>query len=409
MQKILISFLGTGQPRDGEYRMTNYTLNGQEYHSAFIAQALIQFLQYDKVFLIGTSKSMWENAYEVFVKNHQDKQQEELFNIRTSDTPDGGQLKPLLSQSFGNSLVEAVLIENGIDEGEMQSNLMQLSERLLSLENCTIDLDITHSFRSLPFFVNPSLNFLTASNKTITLGNIWYGMFELAGENKGKAPIVNLKPSQELNELFRATRSFLDFGNAFPLIGFLRESKHANKTTVDKLENLAKAISLGNANDVVTYARKFQEEVSNTPWQDHLSIVQEEILKGFVDILKIKMDDPRHIGLIAVAKWYKNNNMFLHAGIVANEALRAYIIQNNKIVADNPLPKSQSEYENINQKFNQYLKGKNKGIFSLYKNLNKARIRLAHAGVEQPNSTLNDWNNLENYIDQATNIENYKL
>lgn len=409
MEKVLISFLGTGQPREGEYQSANYSLNGQEHRSAFIAAALNSFLDYEKTILIGTSKSMWENAYNTFVPNAAPQMADCLFDLRVEDNTGIEQLKVELNCAFNDTHVVPVIVKNGVNDEEMYANLMTLFSVLSNLEESEIDIDITHSFRSLPFFLNPSLNFYTTSNKNIQLGNIWYGMFELAGQNNGKAPIVNLTPSRELNELFRCTRSFLDFGNAFPLISHLRSSEYVNQETINHLEKFAKAISLGNANDIVTYARKFNDAVKSEPWKNHLEIVQKEILKGFSDILKIRIEDPKHLGLIAVAKWFKENNMFLHAGIATIEAIRVYIIQNQGIVADNPLPQGQYEYDDVNKKFNKFLKGKNEGIYSLYKKLNKARIRLAHAGVDHPNSTLNDWANLENYIESGTNLENYNL
>lgn len=73
MAKILIATLGTGQLKDDdtsirEYREAVYRFldSGKTYKTSFIAAALSDHLQVDKLYLIGTSKSMWEEVYRYF-------------------------------------------------------------------------------------------------------------------------------------------------------------------------------------------------------------------------------------------------------------------------------------------------------------------------------------------------------
>jgi len=40
--------------------------SGKTYKTSFIAAALSDYLQVDKLYLIGTSKSMWEEVYRYF-------------------------------------------------------------------------------------------------------------------------------------------------------------------------------------------------------------------------------------------------------------------------------------------------------------------------------------------------------
>ncbi|MEA3228708.1 MAG: TIGR02221 family CRISPR-associated protein, partial [Campylobacterota bacterium] len=60
MAKILISSLGTGQKKDGSYNTAKYKLNNQIYTTSFVADALMQELKIDKLFLVGTKKSIWD-------------------------------------------------------------------------------------------------------------------------------------------------------------------------------------------------------------------------------------------------------------------------------------------------------------------------------------------------------------
>jgi len=71
--KILISPLGTGPAENNDISKREYTEaeykfqdSGKTYKTSFIAAALSDHLQVDKLYLIGTSKSMWEEVYRYF-------------------------------------------------------------------------------------------------------------------------------------------------------------------------------------------------------------------------------------------------------------------------------------------------------------------------------------------------------
>jgi len=68
MAKVLISALGTGVKDDREYRKAPYVFPGDTkvYKTLFIASALCEQLKVEKLYLIGTAKSMWEEVYEYF-------------------------------------------------------------------------------------------------------------------------------------------------------------------------------------------------------------------------------------------------------------------------------------------------------------------------------------------------------
>ena len=76
MAKVLISTLGVGRPGQNEepmrkYSQANYKFPAQDkvYTTPFVAAALIEHLQVDKLYLIGTSKSMWEEVYVYFTQS----------------------------------------------------------------------------------------------------------------------------------------------------------------------------------------------------------------------------------------------------------------------------------------------------------------------------------------------------
>ena len=71
MAKVLITLLGTGrQAKDEEsskYEVTDYKIENKVYKNlTFLSNAIIQHKNIEKVFFIGTNKSMWDNIAETF-------------------------------------------------------------------------------------------------------------------------------------------------------------------------------------------------------------------------------------------------------------------------------------------------------------------------------------------------------
>ncbi|GAB6163704.1 hypothetical protein JCM12298_28640 [Desulfothermus naphthae] len=66
--KILISSLGAGRKKDvkshmpGEYEKAKYQIDDKVYEEQFIARALVKHFKIQKVFLIGTKKSLWDSV-----------------------------------------------------------------------------------------------------------------------------------------------------------------------------------------------------------------------------------------------------------------------------------------------------------------------------------------------------------
>lgn len=78
MAKVLISSLGTGNKKKGSYSKAKYGIEGQTYDTSFIADALHQHLKFDTIFLIGTKKSIRDEAYTAF-GGENEKHQETFY------------------------------------------------------------------------------------------------------------------------------------------------------------------------------------------------------------------------------------------------------------------------------------------------------------------------------------------
>jgi CRISPR-associated Csx2 family protein len=178
MAKILISSLGTGSLDKNnissrEYRKAVYRFEGtgKEYETSFVATALSEHLQVDKIYLVGTSKSMWEEVYNYFSNVSTQSFNESYWaeigekvasfksgrtKINENDLENvnkaiDGYLKYLKSTASGGS--HCYVIDYGLNEAELWSNFdvfMRIGNNLNA--NDEIFLDITHSFRSIPLF-----------------------------------------------------------------------------------------------------------------------------------------------------------------------------------------------------------------------------------------------------------------
>ena len=147
MAKILISSLGTGSLDKNnissrEYRKAVYRFEGtgKEYETSFVATALSEHLQVDKIYLVGTSKSMWEEVYNYFSNVSTQSFNESYWaeigekvasfksgrtKINENDLENvnkaiDGYLKYLKSTASGGS--HCYVIDYGLNEAELWSN-----------------------------------------------------------------------------------------------------------------------------------------------------------------------------------------------------------------------------------------------------------------------------------------------
>ena len=83
MSKVLLSFLGTGAKNERVYKTLNYKFDsGESYDTSFMADALATYYGIDKIILVGTVKSMWEEAYSVFsIKHNLPIEDDDLLDI----------------------------------------------------------------------------------------------------------------------------------------------------------------------------------------------------------------------------------------------------------------------------------------------------------------------------------------
>lgn len=259
MAKVLISFLGTGIFKDASkrtYCTAKYSFKRTTLESSFVSKVLYDSLGIDKMILIGSTHSMWEEVYRVFADEGQRAPFDEAKWVDIYTACDANTNASKLAIPHQKAIEEAigggshvVLVKYGIKADEIKQN----SEIILGLEsllneNDVLYVDITHSFRSLPLYVMNLLVYLrNVSPKRIKIKGIYYGMLEAQREFNNIAPIVELSDILNVNDWISGAYSFMQFGNAYKIASLIPTEYNTVSDTLREfsdIENLNHLVAL---------------------------------------------------------------------------------------------------------------------------------------------------------------------
>ena len=358
MARVLISFLGTGKMKDGdnakgEYEYANYQIdNKTPYKAAFIADALIKAYSIDKVVLIGTVKSMWDEVYANFAGDDLDSDiWENLQKIRQSvshkselalkgiDKETGVEIevaKETIEKVLPGNDSKIVLIKYGLDETEIDDNISKILgiEEYLS-DNDEIYFDITHGFRSLPMVLMNSIIYLqNVSNKKLTIKKITYGNLDVSSELK-YAPVIDLSKLLNLSDWINGAYAFKEFGKGYliaKLLGYNpKEGKDEGEKTEDKKigEKIYKFSNVMGADflsDAIKQVKEFANDYStieDAHYNQIAKILIPSIIKNYLNQFGIskeeKINDSKY--QYEIAKWHLEHMNYSSAIIDILEAL----------------------------------------------------------------------------------------
>lgn len=277
MAKVLISFLGTGVFKDAStrtYCTAKYSFNGTTLESSFVSKVLYDSLGIDKMILIGSTHSMWEEVYRVFADEGQRApfdvaKWEEIYKACDANTNASELVIPhpeAIEEAIGGDS-HVVLVKYGIDADEIKQN----SEIILGLEsllneNDELYVDITHSFRSLPLYVMNLLVYLrNVSPKRIKIKGIYYGMLEARREFNNIAPIVELSDILNVNDWISGAYSFMQFGNAYKIASLIPTKYKSVSDTLREFSNIENLNHLVALYDQYKKLKRLAKEKQNWP------------------------------------------------------------------------------------------------------------------------------------------------
>ena len=345
MVKVLISFLGTGslnkEPNnqipnssDRQYRTAKYHFsNNEESENTFVAAALAEHNNIDKVILIGTVHSMWEEVYRYFTeKNGKTLDEEVYFQILEycENATHKSELtiphKELIEQSIG-SKAKIILIKYGINNEETQENINTVLgiEQELN-ERDEVIVDITHSFRSLPILIMNLLIYLqTVSKKKINISHVYYGMLEVNTE-LGHTPVTELSSMLDISKWITGAYAFENFGNAYQIADLIESE---NKEVSERLRRFSNLMNLNHLGLLKSEINNLKA-IKNIKYR---TLIPSLIITPIVNRFIAQFDKIRTLSLfqLRLAKWQFEHHNYTAAYISVIESIITYICEvNNK-------------------------------------------------------------------------------
>ena len=435
MAKVLISPLGSGRlnrkSEEREYVPANYKFNDseQEYETTFVTAALAEHLQIDKVLLLGTSGSMWDEVYNYYTEHSYnavdmdywlelvDKKENSSYgdpkikkdDLDKVDTAIDNFLAEVNPNSQGGS--KAVLIDYGAKEEELWNNFdifMELSEELEDGDE--VYLDITHSFRSIPIFMYLMMEFIQdLKEENIELAGLYYGMLEVKGD-LDYAPVVDLKPFFEISQWIRGIYNFTNFGSGY-LISNLIEEEEVSK----RINNISNLININYLFDLRQQIDKLRELLTDDSLRElrFLAPLMPR-LKGFVDRFKDVSSEGEFQR--EIAKWYFENKRYSNGYICLLESVLTSLCEgysldstktNNRYLVKT-IVASKSLRKNAN-KLSKSAKNLLEKLADKYNAINDIRISIAHAShTSNPGSFANDIKQTLKYYNEIKSYFNSK-
>ena len=340
-KNVLISFLGTG-PLESKakriYKTVRYNIEGEDLGDfPFVTAALKKHYQIDKVLLIGTAHSMWEEVYRWFVEDS-GKEFDENVWIDIAEDCEKANYKSELSIPHQEMVEDAIgksskviLIKYGINEREIVENMniiLGLQQYLSNGDNLIVD--ITHSFRSLPMFMMNLLIYIrNDSQKKISISHIHYGMLEMSNE-LGYAPIIDIKTMMDVNDWITGAYSFSEFGNAYKISKLIESEDKSVSTLLEEFSNL---MNLNHLYAIKNISQRLAA-IKNKRYQTRLpELTINPIAESFIN--KFRVEGENHaLFQVKVARWQLDHRKYAQAMLTINEAMITYVCEQNDLERD---------------------------------------------------------------------------
>jgi len=306
MKKILISMLGRGQFFENryDYKLVKYEIDGRIKETKLVGDFLKDIINSDEVYVVGTDKSLW-NVADEYIKDYQ-----------------------------------KIIIPYGTNIEEFWEIFRIFSS--LDVNNSEVYFDMTHGFRSIPFFVSTILNFFKLQ-KNVKIKGVYYGVFE--SKKDDVTPIINMLPFIELNEWIEAANIFVNYSDGRKIKNLIDIKYSELANSIQDKSNLFKYKEIKNiANELEVYTQNVGfAAVEN--YLKSLNKIDEKIEKiseypaGFeafnfiVNLLDKEADYFRDLKkkwgkFLKVSEIFFHKNRYAQSLTILRETLHYYIYEN---------------------------------------------------------------------------------
>ena len=383
----------------------------------------------DKTIIIGTTGSMWDNLYDIYWKKFkQDKIKDEKFKQSLIDvqvtsnreTPIDKINIDRFNQEFIGK-VKGIVIKYGVSSKEISRNfdlIIKLQEEFNDTDEYEVFLDITHSFRSMAFWMFLIMNYLTdVSNKNIKIAGITYGMFEAKKDNI--TPIVILKPFLEILNWIKGASELKQYGNSYYILE-KSDNNSLAKSIKDELRNFSNTMNMNYINSLlesIKNLKKLDTENELDKINGPAKHIIPNILKEFIKDFDLKEDDDNKRSYLlqaTLAKWHCKQKRYAMSAINISEAIVTFVLLTLNI--DSKKLKGKFDPDNDGQKWLKeiYKRYKDRTDLSkeemqiykygeLFVEVTRIRKEVAHSLGKQPD-IIGDINKLEDYSNNIVDM-----
>ncbi len=212
--KTFVTFLGRGRENKATgYRKTTYEFPDKSTKTtAFFGLALAEYINPDRIVILGTSSSQWGVLVEnLAAEGEEEEARLELIDAETREEVEQKHLDrvaSLMCRAVGCEVVPR-LIPFGRNEDEQYKILDVIAN---NVPEGTVNFDLTHGFRHFGMIGFLSV-FMLSRVRGLEVKNLWYGALDMTQED--------ITPVLQLDGLDRV-RQWLDALNRFDATGDYR-------------------------------------------------------------------------------------------------------------------------------------------------------------------------------------------
>jgi len=376
--KTLISFLGKG-----DYREVTYKLDGQEFKSKLSIGPIKEHFQPDQIYVVGTEESRWDLLAGLDYKK--------------------------------------IIIPSGKDEAELWQIFDIMAENLKTLNKGSgqgqskneLIFDITHCFRSVPFFVVILARFIEFINKDVCIHNIFYGFID---NQTMESKIVDLAPLLDLLGFINSMNSLEKYGDPediSELLGQkerqLRELKRVQPPALKKLEKTLNTLTAITKMTYIPQLNRIAEDLDSLLKDQALIdearayfrplLYMKDRLEKMAQRFKIS---PEWRAELEIARWYNDNRHPSQALLVLREAIITYVCMEKSLD-----PYDGEKREEIESELNADRMTKEEPLYKFWDSVAQYRNRTAHALTKKNTQEINPekaQRKVQQYIEEAERI-----
>jgi CRISPR-associated Csx2 family protein len=230
-----------------------------------------------------------------------------------------------LKDTMGQFCLDIIVLKYGISEQEVMDNFVLLSKIAESIEDGDeISFDISYGFRSLALFDLLGTKYIQeVLGRNVKLSFISYGMFEVANDNDGYTPIIDLSKLVGLMDYIKAADEFNRFGTAILLSGLLADDKNFDKETLRALKRLGDPVNYSDAhtfNEMIKNCKEGLQHLEDSRAED---LLVKQVMSKLIDYFDDAIDKKPLI-MARLAKWHFEHKRFLESSILIKSFMLSY-------------------------------------------------------------------------------------